>query len=251
VGVKSLEDATINLGSLQMANKNYGNKAVIMKALGDNDIATLREISKYFYRTSGIYERTCNYFATMYRYDWYVVPEVYDESVNETKLTSEFNRILNYLDNSYIKKLCGDIARDVIVQGAYYACIVEGKDSLILQDLPVNYCRSRYNVNNMPVVEFNMKFFDDKFPDVNYRMRVLKLFPADFAKGYMLYRKGKLNPDGEQQSSMCMNYGWYPLEPGSVVKFSLTKDDAPLFVNACPAILDLHAAQDLDRRKQM
>ena len=234
-----------------MANKNYGNKAVIMKALGDNDIATLREISKYFYRTSGIYERTCNYFATMYRYDWYVVPEVYDESVNETKLTSEFNRILNYLDNSYIKKLCGDIARDVIVQGAYYACIVEGKDSLILQDLPVNYCRSRYNVNNMPVVEFNMKFFDDKFPDVNYRMRVLKLFPADFAKGYMLYRKGKLNPDGAQQTSMYMNYGWYPLEPGSVIKFSLTKDDAPLFVNACPAILDLDAAQDLDRRKQM
>ena len=234
-----------------MANKNYGNKAVIMKALGDNDIATLREISKYFYRTSGIYERTCNYFATMYRYDWYVVPEVYDESVNEIKLTAEFNRILNYLDNSYIKKLCGDIARDVIVQGAYYACIVEGKDSLILQDLPVNYCRSRYNVNNMPVVEFNMKFFDDKFPDVNYRMRVLKLFPADFAKGYMLYRKGKLNPDGAQQTSMYMNYGWYPLEPGSVIKFSLTKDDAPLFVNACPAILDLDAAQDLDRRKQM
>jgi hypothetical protein len=47
------------------------------------------------------------------------------------------------------------------------------------------------------------------------------------------------------------SYGWFPLEPGSVTKFSITKDDSPLFVNACPAILDLDAAQDLDRRKQM
>ena len=251
VGVKTLEEATINLGALQMANKNYGSKPAIMKALGNNDIETLREISKYFYRTSGIYERTCNYFATMYRYDWYIVPEVYDEKVGEAKLVGDFHRILNFLDNSYIKKVCGDIARQVIVQGAYYACIVESQNSLVLQDLPVNYCRSRYNVGNTPVVEFNMRFFDDKFPDVNYRMKVLKLFPADFAKGYMLYRQGKLNSDGMIKSNSYMNYGWYTLEPGSVIKFSITKDDSPLFVNACPAILDLDAAQDLDRRKQM
>lgn len=234
-----------------MANKNYGDKSAIMRALGQNDIATLREISRYFYRTSGIYERTCNYFATMYRYDWYIVPEVYTEKVSETKLVTEFHRILNYLDNSYIKKLCGDIAREVIVAGAYYACIVEGSDGLVLQELPVNYCRSRYFVGNTPVVEFNMRFFDDKFPDVNYRMQVLKLFPADFARGYMLYRQGKLNPDGMTKSNSFLNYGWYTLTPGSVIKFSMTKDDSPMFVNACPAILDLDAAQDLDRRKQM
>jgi hypothetical protein len=80
---------------------------------------------------------------------------------------------------------------------------------------------------------------------------VLKLFPADFARGYTLYRRGKLVPENAN-SYYCYNrYGWYPLEPGSVVKFSVTNDDSPLFVNACPAILDLDAAQDLDRRKQM
>ena len=222
-----------------------------MKALGENDIETLREISKYFYRTSGIYERTCNYFATLYRYDWYIVPEVYDESTPENKLVGDFNKILNYLDNSYIKKICADIAKDVIVQGAYYACVIDNGDSLVLQELPVNYCRSRYNVGNTPVVEFNMQFFDDKFPDVNYRMKVLKLFPKDFARGYMLYRQKKLEPEGVAVSPTFLNYGWYPLEVGSVVKFSMSKDDSPMFVNACPAILDLDAAQDLDRRKQM
>jgi hypothetical protein len=84
------------------------------------------------------------------------------------------------LDNSYIKKICGDIAREVLINGAYYATIIEGTNSLVLQELPVGYCRSRYSVNNIPVIEFNMRFFDDKFPDMNYRNRVLKLFPADF-----------------------------------------------------------------------
>ena len=250
VGVKTLQDATLSLGALKETNVTYNNKAVILKALAENDIATQREISKYFYRTSGIYERTCNYFATMYRYDWYIVPEVYKDTQPE-KLMLDFHNLLRYLDGSYIKKLCGDIAREVIIKGAYYACIVESNDALILQDLPIGYCRSRYSIGNTPVVEFNMRFFDDKFTDVAYRMKVLKLFPADFAKGYMLYRQGKLNPEGETYNNGFMNYGWYPLEPGSVIKFSLTKDDAPLFVNACPAILDLDAAQDLDRRKQM
>ena len=126
VGVKTLQDATVNLGAICSSNTNYGNKAVIMKALANNDIETQREISKYFYRTSGIYERTCNYFATMSRYDWYIVPEIYDDKPDEKKIVGDFHRLLNYLDNSYIKKICADIAKDVIVKGAYYACIIEG-----------------------------------------------------------------------------------------------------------------------------
>jgi hypothetical protein len=40
-----------------------------------------------------------------------------------------------------------------------------------------------------------MKFFDDKFPDDTYRVRVLKMFPEDIQRGYVLYRQKKLLPD--------------------------------------------------------
>jgi hypothetical protein len=130
----------------------------------------LRDISNYFYKTSGIYSRVCNYFATLYRYDWYVVPESYDEKVKEEKIVGDFNKVLNYLDNSAIKKVCGDIALSVIKNGAYYGYVVDSNDGIILQELPVNYCRSRYNIGNMPTVEFNMRFFDIAFPDTNERM---------------------------------------------------------------------------------
>jgi hypothetical protein len=37
-----------------------------------------------------------------------------------------------------------------------------------------------------------MRFFDEKFKDLHYRMRILDLFPEEFKKGYILYKKGKL-----------------------------------------------------------
>ena len=266
IGTKQLEDAVLNLGSIQREGKNQINKAVIYRALADNDVEKLREISNYFYKTSGIYQRVCNYFATMYRYDWYVVPEVFDTAVKEDKIVGDFHKVLNYLDNSYIKKVCGDMALGVIKNGAYYGYIVPTANGIVIQELPVNFCRSRFSVGNLPAVEFNMKFFDVMFPDTNERIKVLNLFPDEFKKGYIAYKNGKLNPyrtnsdptstGGILARRWIDESGWYLLETERTVKFSFSNGgfggaDIPLFVNAIPAILDLDAAQDLDRRKQM
>ena len=264
IGTKSLEDAVLNLGSIQKETRNTINKSVIYRALIDNDVEKLREISNYFYKTSGIYQRVCNYFATMYRYDWYVVPEIYDETIKEEKIVGDFHKVLNYLDNSYVKKVCGDMALGVIKNGAYYGYVVPTATGIIIQELPVNYCRSRYNVGNLPAVEFNMRFFDVMFPDTAYRMQVLNLFPDEFKKGYLAYKNGRLNEKAvlgqEPILDLCGRWqrenGWWLLDPEKTVKFSFSNGafgggDIPLFVNAIPAILDLDAAQDLDRRKQM
>ena len=252
VNTKTLEDAVLNLGSIQNVTRGWINKSVLYRALMDNDIVKLREISDYFYKTSGIYQRVCNYFATMYRYDWYVVPEVFDESGKNEKVLKDFHKVLSYLDNSNVAKVCADIALGVIKNGAYYGYVIDVDDAIILQELPVNYCRARYNVNNFPAVEFNMKFFDVAFPDTAYRMKVLNLFPDDFKKGYMQYRKNRLTAETLFDDEI----GWYLLDPEKTVKFSFNNGgngaaDIPLFINAIPAILDLDAAQDLDRRKQM
>ena len=254
VNTKTLDDAILNLGSIQNGAHSIINKGVIYRALMDNDIVKLREISNYFYKTSGIYQRVCNYAASMYRYDWYVVPEVFDESIKEDKIMKDFAKILHYLDNSYISKVSGDIALGVVKNGAYYGYKVDSPNGIIIQELPINYCRSRFSVGNLPTVEFNMKFFDQAFPDTTYRMKVLNLFPDEFKKGYVAYKSGKLIPDGK--SLFDRDSGWWMLEPKNTVKFSFSNGgngvcDIPLFINAIPAILDLDAAQDLDRRKQM
>ena len=249
VGVKSLDDAVLNLGSIKasLPGHGYAQKATVLRALADNNLSELRNISNFYYNLNGIYQRVCNYFAFLYRYDWYVVPEIYGgEDIKEEKILKEFAKILNYLDNSNIRKICGDIALSVIRDGAYYGYIVPSNEALVLQQLPIGFCRTRYTVRGLPAVEFNMKFFDT-FKDPGYRMRVLKLFPDEFVKGYMLYKQNKLTPDFPGDNSGA----WYLLEPENCVKFNFNDSDVPLFVNAIPALLDLDAAQDLDRRKQM
>lgn len=259
IGTKTLEDAVLNLGSVHKSTKGYINKAVVMRALFDNDISKLREISNYFYKTSGIYARLCNYIATMYRYDWYVVPEVYKEGTKSDEIVKDWHKVLTYMDNSYVAKVCAEMALGVVKNGAYYGYLVPTSTGVLVQELPINYCRSRFNVGNLPAVEFNMKFFDIAFPDTNYRMKVLNLFPDEFKKGYHLYRKNKLQPDGSNYPSNVSNpygrsididaygNGWYMLDPANTVKFCFPNGgngaaDLPLFINVIPAILDLDAA---------
>ncbi len=247
IGKKSFEDLSLSLSTLKQTNRNYNNKTAILKALANKDVNSLREVSDYFNRTNGIYFRICNYFAQMYRYDWYIVNETYDDKVDSKKVTKEFYKALNFLDNSYIRQTCMDIALGVIKNGVYYGCLIPSSTGILFQELPVNYCRSRYKIGNTPIVELNMKFFDEKFSDVGYRMRVLKMFPEDIQKGYVLYKNNKLPPDYQGDTAGA----WYALDKGSAVKFDFGNGDIPLFASAIPALLDLEAAQELDRRKQM
>ena len=263
-GTKQLADAVINLGAIEKSTKGYVSKGVVLKALFDNDVAKLREISNYFYKTNGIYKRLCNYVATMYLYDWYVVPEVYKEGTKGEEIIKDLHKVLNFMDNSYISKICGEMALGVVKNGAYYGYLVPTSTGVIVQELPINYCRARYNVGNLPAVEFNMRFFDVAFPDTNYRMKVLNLFPEEFKKGYHAYKKNLLKDEYTGTSSGIISSewrcrdesGWWQLDPDKTVKFSFPNGgngaaDLPLFINVIPAILDLDAAQDLDRRKQM
>ena len=261
VGVKNLDDAVLDLGSIKKVfpRHPYGDKSLIFKAIAEKDIPLLRLISNFFYNTSGIYSRVCNYFAFLYRYDWYMVPQIDDDAAKEEKILKDFNKLLNYFDNSNIKKICGDIALAVIKNGAYYGYLVKNPKGIVLQELPNAYCRSRYTVGGNPAVEFNMRFFDT-FSDINYRMKVLNLFPEEFKKGYLLYKKGKLKQDDFNTIDSFpargirrepLTDGWYLLEHANTVKFNFNGSDIPLFINAIPSIIDLDAAQDLDRRKQM
>lgn len=220
------------------------NKRRILEAIANNDIETQRKISNYFFKISGIYSRLVRYLAYLYRYDWMVTPYYDKEDVNESKLLTQFSKVLNYLDNSQIKKTLGEIALKVIKNGCYYGYIVKLSDRATIQELPIKYCRTRYTVCGKPAIEFYMKYFDDAFPDINYRMKILEMFPPEFKKGYILYKKGKLPPvfQGDQP-------GWYLLDIHLAVKFNLNDDDQPFLMAVIPALIDLDSMQELDKKK--
>lgn len=242
VGVKSVSDAILKLGDLRKINPSLGQKHEVLRAINQGDLDKMREISNHFYKISGIYQRLCRYMAYMYRYDWVLTP--YFSKADANKIKDDFNKVLAYLDKFEAKKFFGEVALKVIRNGCYYGYITAQNDIVTVQELPPKYCRSRFVVNKQPAVEFNMKYFDTVFSDVNQRAKMLKVFPPEFEKGYKLYKQGKLKPDFAGDES-----GWYLLDVGSVIKFCLNEDDFPPFISVIPAIIDLDAAQDLDRRK--
>ena len=257
VGIQQLQDAIIDVGSYKKINPKCGDKEKVLKAIMNLNLSDMREISNFFYKTSGIYNRLCRYMAYLYRYDWFITPyinngiDVANREEEETltpkqrdKVLLNFFSLLKMLDEFELKKFFGEVALKVIKNGCYYGYLVPGTKTVAVQELPPQYCRSRFSVNGRPVVEFNMSFFDTMYPDSEMRARVLNLFPAEFKKGYKAFKDGKLKPSFQGDTS-----GWYLLDTRCAIKFNLNGEDFPAFISVIPAIIDLDVAQDLDRKR--
>lgn len=147
------------------------------------------------------------------------------------------------MDNCKLKQNFGEIALDVIRDGVYYGYTIQQKNAAYIQKLPWKYCRSRYKLNNRPVVEFNLKYFDENFSDTVYRTKIIKMFPKEIQKAYISYKRGTLKKDFNGDDT-----GWFVLDPACAIKFSLN-GDIPLFIAIIPKLMDLEEAQGLDQDK--
>ena len=264
VGLKTLDDAIVTYGDLRKTNPRLGTKQNILKAINNGDLAEMRDISNFFYKHSGIYSRLCRYMAYLYKYDWFITPyieqcvglldtnaglqdteanEQADEKIRKKQFINFF-KVLKFFDQFEVKRFCGKVALKVIRNGCYYGYLISQNNKVVVQELLPNYCRSSLEVNNRPTVEFDMRFFDNFYKDTQQRIKILNLFPKQFKKGYELYKKGKLPKAFPGDSG-----SWYLLDYRSVVKFNLNDNDYPPFLSIIPYIVDLDAAQDLDRKR--
>lgn len=250
VGMRQVDNILFKDSSTyKRISSNFGDKYFILNAIKQQDYNTLRQISNYFYESSGIYKEVCEYLAFLYRYDYHVAVysgESKSTDGNNKKKAQDYYKVLLYLDKSDIKRLCNKIALSMIVDGAFYGMIVDFGERFGIQQLPTSYCRSRFYSGVLPVVELNLQFFDHHFTNEFQRLQILKTFPKDIQQAYVLFKQGKLKGDYPGDTS-C----WYPLDPQISVKLGLNDKDYPPFVSVIPSIIDLDAAQEMDRQKTM
>ena len=96
LGLKTLDDAIINVGSLKKINPRYADKNEVLRAIHNSDYETMRDISTFYYKTSGIYNRLCRYMAYLYRYDWMITPYITDNKLKKEKVLEGFHKALLY-----------------------------------------------------------------------------------------------------------------------------------------------------------
>ena len=173
-----------------------------------------------------------------------ITPIRYDDNIKDEKVIEGWLKATAYLDNCRLKKNFGEIALKVVRNGCFYGYKVEQKTGCFFQELPIDYCRSRFKLNGQPIVEFNVRFFDDKFSDTEQKIKILKMFPKEFQQGYIKYKKNKLKKDFNGDTT-----GWIALDARYAFKFNLNHTDVPLFISIIPKLIDLDDAQELDKKK--
>ena len=145
IGAKTLEDAVLNIGEYKRINPILGDKKEVLMAINTGDIERMRQISNFFYKTSGIYARLCRYMAYLYKYDWFITPyiesceglldqdsglgdvaSVQTQADNKArkKQFANFFKVLKYFEAFEVKRFCGEVALKVIKNGCYYGYLI-------------------------------------------------------------------------------------------------------------------------------
>ena len=91
----------------------------------------MRDISRFFYKVSGIYPRLCRHMAFLYRYDWMITPHIKDKAMKKEKILKSFNQALDEMDKFGIKAFCGDTALDVFRDGCKYIYLVQNSERMM------------------------------------------------------------------------------------------------------------------------
>lgn len=211
-----------------------------IKSIVESGTAVERaELSDFFFHTSGLYKRIILHYATFLTYSWTLVPHVKNQrdKITEKKIAAAYYDASDFCSSFQIERKCTIFAKEILVKGAYYGIIHDNGDYVAIQDLPFNYCRSRFkNQQDIDIVEFNMKFFDT-ISDESLRKEILQTYPQCVQKGYWNYKN---------KNKDCWIY--LPAEIGIYFCYF---DESPFFLDLIPLLNDLDDYKDIDKKRNL
>lgn len=218
-------------------NKNYS-KEDINRIITEGTAVEKANLSNYFFSVSGVYKRIISHYATFLTYSWILVPHIkkLGDKINEKKNKKAYFEAADFCAGFDIERKCSLFAKEVLVKGGYYGIIHDSDSGIAIQDLPFEYCRSRFkNHQDVDIVEFDMKFFDS-IRDEELRKEILQTYPKVVQKGYKAYKNGK------------SRWIFLPAELG--IYFTLF-EEKPFFLDLIPLIDDLEDYKQIDKERNL
>jgi hypothetical protein len=222
-------------------------KQEIVEAIERKDLFAMRTISNYFYSVSGVYSRGLHYLADMPTYSYLITPNLnsFDVPLQKRGVQRDLDKALLFCEELDVQKTFSDITLKIFIDGAWYGYLRYNGQSYVFEELPINYCRSRYKANGKDVVEFNVKYFEDAIARPELRQEVLKTYPKEIVDGYIAYKNGVLPVDKTDMTGY-----WIRLSLHDAWKFSMRPDDQPFFISAVPKVIDFDDIREINKRKK-
>ena len=204
------------------------------------EISAIRELSRYYYRTNGRYRNNINFLATLFQYDTIVTPIYESGKGSKTQITKAFYNACGFVEALDVKNTLSRITREWLKSGIYYGILQEHGDKVVIQDLPIDYCRTRYkDFNNLNILEFNVTYFLTKYEDEKIREAALLNFPPVIQKGWKDFKNSNKKSDP-----------WVPVptSAGGIV-FCFSEDSTPLLIAAIPELAKMKDAVGREEKR--
>jgi hypothetical protein len=192
------------------------------KALSDpkDSELQLRSFSQDFEMKSMVYKRLITYMADMLAFDITYTSDAESKDYSTPKYKKDLKTVEDILEKFPYKKELSIAVKQMVRNDAFFACIRDLGDSIILQELPADYCKITGRWEGGFLFSFNMYWFLLPGVDIN-------MYPDFFKKKY---REIWINPNGTQnyipsmppelRSSSWIYWVDVPIDVGMCFKYS-------------------------------
>ena len=147
----------------------------------------IRDAITYIYGASSHFRRLIQYFVSLSDLSYVVSPYRIDPKKANIKTTgNNYRKVLNTLSAMSIKTQFPKILTVCLREDTFYGTMHISADSIIIQQLPSEYCRISSIENNVLNVTFNFSYFDS-------RQDLLPFFPEEFSIKYKIYLENRMS----------------------------------------------------------
>ena len=196
----------------------------------------LRNAVIYLYGASSHFRRLIQYFVSLSDLAYVVGPYKTDTATAKPQsVRNRYRRVLNLLAAMNIKDQFEKILTVCLREDVFYGTIWETADSVIIQQLPSDYCAISVIEDGVLNVSFDFTYFRS-------RQDVLELYPEEFREKYELYKNDS------------KGYRWQELSAPNSFAIKCNKDvisyAMPPFAGILREIFDLEDYKQLRMTKE-
>lgn len=211
----------------------------IEEIIRSGEISAIRELSRYYYRTNGRYRNNIDFLAKLFLYETLVTPVYETGHGSKTQIIKAFYSACEFVEALDVKNTLTHITKEWLKNGIYYGIVQEYGNKVVVQDLPIEYCRTRYkDFNNLNILEFNVQYFISAYNDEELREAAVLNFPEAIQKAWRLYRLNRLADP----------WVMVPASSGGVV-FCFSDDVTPLLLPSTEELAKLKDAVDREEKR--
>lgn len=155
----------------------------------------IRNAVVYIYGASSHFRRLIQYFSSLSDLSYVVSPHKIDTSTAKPQsIRRNYGKTLNLLSSMDIKNQFSKVLTVCLREDVFYGTMWVTNDSVIIQQLPSDYCTVAVVEDNVLNVSFDFSYFDSNAAYLN-------TYPEEFKTKYALYQKDRTKMKWQELAS--------------------------------------------------